>query len=514
MKHIKAFTKFALATVLLVVSTSACTDLKEEVYGEITPDEAAIITSKLSAAEINTAVRSAYDNMAGGAFGGHNSVWSIQEVSSDEAIIPQRGGDWYDGGQWLRMHRHEYTKGEDAFKNAWNAIYKGIAICNRLIVQVPLAQPAIAPTLVAELRVLRAYYYWQLCDLFGTGPIMTKYPGDISEATAKTRAELYTFIETEVIAGKASLSKNVNADTYGRLNYWGAQALLVRLYMNAGVYKGAAEWDKAIAAADEIIAGGKYSLEANYFKNFYDDNNLSKENIFVIPFDEVSLKGNQFGQMSGHYETQKTFNLQAQPWNGYCTLAAFYDSYEATDARRNSFLAGPQFAADGTTRLQDDGADDPDGKPLTFTKDLNEHFPKCFRQAGCRFAKYKPRLGAPQDLGNDVVLFRYADVLLSKAEAKFRKSAGDADALAIVNSIRTRAGVAAFASLDEAKLLAERGREMVAEATRRQDLIRFGKYGAATTYHPADTKPCLTVFPVPQTQIDANKNLTQNECYK
>jgi hypothetical protein len=520
MKQIKLVGKYLLAAAIVASVNTSCTDLTEKAYGEITPAEKAILDKNLTLDQVNTAVKGAYEVLAGAGFAGHNGVWSDQEVSSDELMIPTRGGDWYDGGQWLRMHQHAYAPAEQSFQNGWNSLYGGIATCNRLIVQIPLSQTAaVAAPLINEVRAVRALFYANLCDMFGGVPLITKYPGDIAEAVGKTRTEVYNFVESELTAVLPSLSKNVDATTYGRINYWAAKGILAKLYLNAQVYTGTAQWDKCISATDEILISNKYMLDANQLTTFGSANENSKENIFVIPFDETKLKGENFCQMTLHYASQATFNLQAQPWNGYCSVADFYNSFDATDKRKAAnFLAGPQFAADGTTRLLDNDAEanDPDGKPLTFTAAVNELSPNCLRQAGVRFNKFTPRLGGGQDMQNDFPLVRLGDVLLMGAEARHRKTAGDPAALALVNQIRVRAGLTALAALTDANLYDERSKEMFGEGVHRTDMIRFGKYlppFGPNSFKTSNDDPSKAIFPIPQSQIDANKALVQNKGY-
>jgi starch-binding outer membrane protein, SusD/RagB family len=516
MKKFNSFGKYALVALSLATFNYACTDLDEDLYSQISADEYQTILKNYTDAQYADAFLAAYAPLT--AFGGHNGINSDQECSTDEVIIPQRGGDWFDGGQWIRMHRHEYTPNEESLNNAWKSCYSGIATCNRLIKELPVARPNNATTTVAELRALRAYYYQILLDMFGNVPLIVTFPGDLAEATAKSRAEVFAFVETEYTQALPSVA-DAGAATYGRMSKGAVNAALARLYTNAQVYTGTAQWDKAIAAADAVINSGKYAIETNYYANFGATNNNSRENIFVVPFDAAKLQGFNLAQMTLHYESKATFNLTDQPWNGYCTSADFYNSYDATDARRANLLAGPQFAADGTTRLQDNGAEsnDPDGKPLTFTPALNEHFPNCLRQAGARVGKYKFENGATPNLNNDFPLLRYADVLLMKAEALWRKNATDAVALGLFNQVRARAGAAAWTAGDmtSAKILAERGRETFFEGIRRTDMIRFGRYFEAgyTPFKPGADQACKGLFPIPQPQIDANKNLKQNPCY-
>ena len=156
-------------------------------------------------------------------------------------------------------------------------------------------------------------------------------------------------------------------------------------------------------------------------------------------------------------------------------------------------------------------ANDFDGPPVTFTPEINEIYPQGLRQAGARIAKYEFEVGGTQHMSNDFVIFRLGDIILSLAEAKFRLGE-TGEALILVNNIRERAGVDPYGALTLDLLLAERGREMYVEMTRRQDLIRFGKFNDAWWEKEAsDTH--YNLFPIPKPQIDANQNLKQNPGY-
>ena len=494
----------------LMTASNACTDLKEEQYSEVGQATADEIEKNL--ADPEKIVLGAYNKLGG--FGGHGGIFSMQEISSDEMIIPQRGGDWYDGGYWLRTHQHQFGSDIPGLDGTFSMLYGCIAVCNRYIGKAPVLIPSKSTEIVAELRALRALCYFYLCDMFGNVPLIKSFPGVLEEAVTKPRLEIYNFVESELNAATVGLSKNA---TYGRINYWAAKSILAKLYLNAQVYKGAAELDKCIAACDEIINSGKYSIEPDYFSNFNPTNNNSKENILVVPYDEVKRQGFNLPQMTLHYASQKTFKLRDQPWNGYCSLAEFYNSYDANDKRKANLIAGQQFEADGVTKIIDDGAEtaDPDGKPLNYTPEVNELFPNALRQAGARIGKYKFKEGATPNLDNDFPLFRLGDIILSKAEALWRKNAADATALLLVNQIRTRAGATPFTSLNTDNFLAERGREMFAESWRRNDMIRFGKFFKKyDKFKTLDGEAaCKGLFPIPKGQINSNSQLKQNECY-
>jgi hypothetical protein len=509
-----------LGLVLVFAFNQSCTDLEEQYFSELTEDNFPTTEEQFIAA-----LGATYTSLYGWA--NHNSIFSLQEVSSDEIMIPQRGNDWFDGGQWLRVNRHEPNKNEEAVNNGWNYLYGGVNNCNRVIDlftnlvsegKVPADQAA---GFIAEVKVLRALFYYWLLDAYGNVPIVTSFATAEANPPNKTRAEVYAFIDGELEANVPLLEKKKDGSTYARMNYYAGKALQAKLYLNAGVYKGSPEWAKAIDACDEVINSGAFSLESDYFNNFNTKNDGSNENIFVIPYDEINAQGFNLAQMTLHYQSQFTYNLQQQPWNGYCTEQEFYNSYADNDKRkgvygnssiRGNFVAGPQFGSDGV-RLTDSSAEaaDPDGPELTFTPEVNALEPNALRQAGARVGKFEYAKGATPNLSNDFPIFRYSDVLLMKAEAQWQQ--GDAaGSLALVNQVRARAGVAALATLTPEDLLAERGREFFYEGWRRQDLIRFGKFDDPWIFKPA-SDPCKALFPIPANQIAANPNLAQNPCY-
>lgn len=516
----KSLLALMLVALVTPLANQSCTNLDEQVFDQLT--EANFPRTE---EEFVSSLGVAYTNLYG--FANHNSYFSLQEISSDEMMIPQRGNDWFDGGQWLRVHRHEYNKNEESVNNGWNNLFSGVATCNRLIelftseVEKGNVDATLADGFISELRVLRGLYYFWLLDIYGNVPIVTAFAEAEAQPATKSRAEVYAFVKGELEANVPKLKKEKTGQTYARMNYYAGQALLAKLYLNAGVYSGTPEWAKASAAASEVINSGLYSLENNYFDNFKTENAGSDENIFVVPYDQVNAGGFNLPQMTLHYSSQGTFNLQAQPWNGYCTLQEFYDSYEDTDLRKNgpagrgygNFIVGPQNNADGTPAT-DSGFEpgDPDGARLTFTPAINEHFPNALRQAGARVGKFEYANGATPNLDNDFPILRYADILLTKAEAEHNLG-NSAAALLLVNQVRARAGVGAFTELNSDNLLAERGREMFYEGWRRQDMIRLGKYNAPRQFKPGTSDPAKNLMPIPQNQISANPNLQQNPSY-
>ncbi len=503
----------------LVFIVPACTNLDEELYSDL--DAASFFKTD---DEYISALGAAYANFT--AMGSHSNIWSTNELASDELVVPTRGGDWYDGGVLLQVHQHEYTPDNGFVRNAWNTAYAGVNTCNRLIYQ--FKDVTGSEAYIAELRAVRAYWYYQLLDMFGNVPLSIDFEVT-TPLSNSSRADVYAFVLSELNAVVDAVPTARDATTYGRMTKWAVLAMRHKLYLNAGVYTGTAQWALAKADAEAIAAGG-YSLESSYKANFAIDNSGSNENIFVVPYDKVFAGGFNWVQMTLHYASQNTFKLQAQPWNGYATVEEFYNSYvdpvtnpgtqgtvfkgksTATgtlDGRLTNFVVGPQ----GTDDPAGGEAGDDDGVGLNFTPYINSIWPDACRQCGARIGKYAYENGGTPNMSNDWVIFRYGDILLGLAEAEFNLG-NNAAALTIVNQIRARAGgLTAFtAPLTADQLLAERGREMYVENVRRQDLIRFGKY-EGPWWEMTATSTDLRIFPIPKEQMDANSKLTQNPGY-
>lgn len=483
----------------LVFIATACSEPDQEIFDAFTPEQLAnsnnpVLTDVLKA--------SAYQRIIG-TWGGHNSLWALHEVASDEMVIAHKGADWEDGGMWIRTHRHEYGANEGAINNSWVYLYSAVGDINLLILQFP---DVVA--LTAELRSLRALVYLWIIDSFGNAPIITETSANATPPN-NSRQEIFEFIESSILDNIDNLSTD---NTKTTVNKWVAHAVLAKLYLNAEVYTGTARYADAKTHIDAIINSGQFSLTNNFFSNFATQNDGSPENIFTIPYDENNAGGFNLVQMTLHYSSQATFDLQEQPWNGYASLEEFYNSFETGDSRKRSFVVGPQFASDGS-RLVDASAEanDPDGPPLTFTPEINELRPNSLRQAGARVGKFEYATGSPANMSNDFPIFRYGDILLMKAEAEW-KLGNNGVALDFMNQVRQRAGVDPLTSIDADILLAERGREMFAEGYRRSDMIRLGAFNDAWWEKPA-SDPSKNIYPIPTPQMNANPNLVQNPGY-
>ena len=531
MKKLKINRILGLGVMFFALS---CTDLDEEVFDTVTADN--FFKTK---EEFISALGQAYASFGG--LGNSGNLFSITELASDELAVATKGGDWYDGGVLIQIHYHKFQPDNGFFNNAWTQIYGGVNACNRLIYQFQQVGTPEAEVFITELRAVRALWYYWAIDAFGNIPLVVDFT-DVNPPATTPRAQVFSFIESELNEIIPLLPTQKDGSTYGRMTKWAALAIRCKLYLNAGVFTGTPQWQKAADDANNIITNGGYSLEPVYSDNFLINNSGSKENIFVYPYDKVFAQGFNFVAMTLSVASTPMYNLAFQPWNGYQTMEEFYNSYidpaqnpgpqgpvwkgltkdankdgisddvGTTDLRLSNFLVGPMYNQDGSRTL-DGGAEpnDFDGAPVTFTPNINEIYPQGLRQAGARIAKYEFEVGGTQNMSNDFVIFRLGDIILSLAEAKFRLGQ-TAEALVLVNNIRERAGVDPFPALTLDLLFAERGREMYVEMTRRQDLIRFGKFNNAW-WEKAASDPHYNLFPIPKPQLDANKNLVQNPGY-
>lgn len=498
---------------LTAIIMSGCTKLDSKVYNQVTPNN-----FFQTPQQVNAFLAQAYSPMTNIPFG---ASFNLNEVSSDEIVVPTRGNDWYDGGKWQNLWKHNFNYDMDDINNAWNDLSSGIGKCNFVlssVTNIPAAnKPANIDQIIAEIKVLRAFYYMKFMDLYGNVPLVTDYNTDPSKLGTTQRKDVYAFLETDLTTNVPLLA-DASAANYGHINKWGGYMVLAHLYLNAQVYTGTAQWQKAAAAADMVIKSGKYSLQPNFLDNFAVENSGSVENIFVVPFDFIQIGGNGFQLNTLNYNNIYTYNLTTQPYNGFSAPEAFYRIFTAADKRTGMWAVGQQYSSAGA--------------PLT---DLATHLPvilspyinelsnpaDTFKFAGARSIKYHPQSGTGSQMSNDGVIYRLAEAYLVKAEAELRAGT-PGDALALVNALRARAGVPAWTSADLTlpNLLAERGREMAWEGFRRSDLIRF-EVADGIKYFGAARKPGKSadadthsyLFPVPQAQLISNPKLTQNPGY-
>jgi hypothetical protein len=487
-------------------------------------------------------------NETGGSGGGKGlggtdrGIYDLNTFTTDEAMLPTRGGDWYDGGLWQGLFRHEWGTKNDLVKSSWDYLYQVVGMTNQSLDKIEelIAESPDAEHLKvyrAELRAVRAMYYYYLLDMFGRVPVITSSRTKIADVSQSERPEVFTFVKTELEESVELLNtahSNLPGEYYGRMTQPVAYFLLARLALNAEVYADnnrtddvkpninnikfrtpAGEktpWDAVIDYCDKIRELG-YDLEPDFRTNFSVTNESSKENIFVIPMDPVLYSARNYNMVrSRHYEHGKAINNQAG-WNGAsATIEAVNLFGYDTDAEDPRFDLS--YYHDTVVDLS--GNIVPNGdvplvyQPKAVKLDLSNDAAE--KTAGARMKKYEADPNA-QESGNlqrnDYVIFRYADVLLMRSEALVRSGKnGDGD----LNRVRARVGAAPRSNATLANILDERLLELAWEGHRRQDLVRFGQYGKAITHRPATGKH-LDVFPIHDDVLSLNSKLTQNPGY-
>lgn len=508
------------------------------------------------------AVASLYNYIGGaneseGIQGTCRGIYDYNTLTTDEAMIPIRGGDWYDGGLWNAMYQHRWTADDQSLYDTWKYIYKVIVLANKSLDIISsksvLLSAAQQEEYRAEVRAIRAMYYYYAMDMFGRVPLVLstdeqRYSSQFQGQTDRSSVFHFVFQELQqVLPSLPDQHSNKEGNYYGRITQPVVNFLLAKLALNAEIYmyddwtQGYANHPKgsdihfSVPAADASSHGGDkelnawetciyycdklaeegYVLESDDSFNFSTHNETSKENIFTIPMDK-NIYTNQFHYLFRSYHYTHGGVLGWGSENGTCatisTMKANHYGEADEDARcKMNFVAGV-VKVDGHELLMDNG------KPLEyqpFEVAQNLTNSKFIKTAGARMAKYEVDRTSYMDgklQSNDIVLFRYADALLMKAEAKVRNGENGDEEL---NRIRARVGMPyRKATLDN--ILEERLLELVWEGWRRQDLIRFGKFTGAydlRTPLQGESSGYTTVFPIPQKCIDLNSELVQNKGY-
>ena len=521
-------------------------------------------------------VAKVYSEIGDGIYGGTDAIHCLQEFTSDEAILPGRQGDWVDGGKWQNFFLHNFASSVDTYNNNWKNIYKIIGQCNGSIDQLTplLTDHPDYKAYVSELRALRAIYYYYAMDLFGQVPVVTSSTQSIKDVKQSNRSEVFDFVVkelTEVLPELAPDQSQKTGKYYGRITQPIAYMCLAKCALNAPVYKTDAtaidsykafvgdDKSKACKASETLganvtammtvdgtsrncwetvkycvdkIAGLGYSLSPNYADNFVTQNQNSNENIFVRPNDDKTYKITDYNLIrSVHYNHASAAGFNG--WNGACgtvqamKVMGYKESDEDPRLRLNYWVE--QEYTQQTGKIVDDGVGGPlTYKPLAvkvdFDNNADKHDVKC---AGARFKKYEydPTAAAQGQYNNDLVIWRYGDAVLMKAEAEYRLG-NTAAALTLVNQIRSRAHATARTSLTLNDILNERMIELAWEGVRRQDQIRFCTFTQPTAdrypnvWHNAsagdyndDTQGYTCVYPIPYEVLNLNRNLHQNPGY-
>lgn len=530
-----------------LLSWASCSSYLEENPKDRLDEEAAYST--LSDVQKN-GVLSLYNYVGGyvdsqGLQGTGRGIYDLNTFTTDETIMPTRGGDWYDGGFWQGLYLHRWGVNNEAVYATWEYLYRTVILCNGSLERIQdfaekHPEENVADC-VAEVRALRAMFYYYIMDLFGSVPLIEKSDPAVEDIVQEKRSKVFNFIVKELTESSSLLSEersNQPGVYYGRMTQPVVWFLLAKLALNAEVYtdddwtdgsrpdgksiffevegQRLNAWQTVNYYCEKITAAG-YTLEKDYTANFAVFNESSEENIFVIPMSKT-LYTNQFIYLfrSRHYNHAKAYGLSGE--NGSSATKEVLETFgydtPQVDARFDyCYFAGPVKDLEGNQILLDDGVTPLVYEPWNVALDVSGK--PYEKTAGARMKKYEVDKTGLKDgklLDNDIVLFRYADVLLMQSEAKVRNGEnGDAE----LNLVRSRVGMAPRTATLE-NLLDERMMELAWEGWRRQDMIRFGVFTRSYSCRPqlpGEENGYTTVFPIPEKVIDMNPQLHQHKGY-
>lgn len=522
MKKTLKFKLFPIVSMVMIALVAvSCTDLSLEETDSIITEESSGIFDGV--ADVDASLTQLYNDVYG-QLGDQANFFALQEVSTDETLVPTRGTDWGDNGIWRQLHAHTWGATHEYILNSWNNLNQNVFRATQIIDDrsAPNAEQK------AEAQFLRAFSMFFVLDMWGVAPFREVDEGADVDPRVLSSAEAYAFILEDLNAAKNVLPVRGPSDDNNRANRAAANYLFAKLRLNAGRYKGSGGFDNAdmqavVDAVDAITADG-FALQGGFFDLFKPD--VDNETIWYLN----TAPGNRM--WNGLHYNQVAPDNAGGGWNGFSTLAEFYDSFEGDpnsnyegdgiDERRGwvpdatnadddnlgigyGFLIGQQYSASGVP-LNNRG-----GSPLIFSKEL-PGLSGNPEESGIRIIKYHP---SPNDGGsfrNHEIMFRYSDAHLMKAEAMLRMGG---DATAMVNELRALRNASAIGTVTESDLLAERGRELYYEFWRRNDLIRFGQFTRDWEFKNPESVGAdfRNLYPIPVNALLSNPNLVQNEGY-
>jgi starch-binding outer membrane protein, SusD/RagB family len=532
---------------------AACTKLKTSLHDSLTPSAGG------GAINAQALLNNTY-NALQGPLNNQDQVFSLGETVTDEALVPTRGGDWDDNGVWRVLHAHTWDGSHTQALSVFINLGQVESNATTVLASSPSPDQAAQATF---LRCLAQYYY---LNLYGQVPYRTvaKYNSiDASPVMPPQEAIDSLVINlTSIIPALSYAASGGGLAAPYKANPDAARFLLMKVLLNKQAFLNrqapagavAADMQQVVTLGQAIVSSARYTPTVHYFDNFGPNNGGFSPTYGFGPGTEAIFSfPNQPGvsQVSGinsvgidaRWMMTLHYNSNGHPgdgvyggagWNGFSTVADFYNSFGASDTMRRGnvsypgvtnrtglkvgLLQGPQLDENGANRK------DRNGNNLSFnaTVSLVEPDPLTLEENGIRVIKYPPDYqnynGGQQ--GNQLQIFRYADVLLMMAEAQLRQGS-TAAALVLVNQLRVARKAAPLVTLtlvnatnlyDGNTILSERQKELYWEGWRREDLIRFGVYLQPWALKPADD-PKYLLFPIPATQLVANPNLKQNAGY-
>jgi hypothetical protein len=525
--------RFTLLGLAIAMVGTGCTKLEEGLNATTTQENAE--TFLAATADLNVLIQSAYDGLQ--TFQNQDGPTSLFENSTDESLVPTRGGDWDDNGVWRVIHTHEWNADHGQVGNVFNGLLQLVFNTTNILTFIPKSTAANKAQIEAEAKFIRAFAMFTVLDLYGQVPF--RQPGEnlLNPPTVLKGTEAINFLITEVKSIRANLPNSTGPATAGRATKDAADVLVMKMLLQKATYANrsslpytfnAADMNEVVTLADGIINSARYTLSNNIWDNYAPNNSaISTENIFV----GLNLGGTRGGGVRSAWYKTNHYNMNKSGWNGFSTLAEVYDKFEAADTRRGvayptglaslsnpgnrintGFLIGQQYDLSNDAALKDRK-----GAPLSFTRTVaTVESGTNLENTGIRVYRYAiDYAGSDEIANNDYVFYRYADVLLMKAEAQLRGGTGGAaQALIGVNTLRTKRGATALVgSVSLAQMLDERQREFYWDGWRRMDQIRFGTFLAARTLKPTVSDAKFLYYPIPTGALAVNPNLTQNPGY-
>ncbi len=553
--------KLVFAVLGILFLSNSCTDLDVDVKSQFTDDNFPITQADMEA-------------VCGPAYSGFKSAygrnyWMMVTTTTDEAVMVTNDNNWYDKGYYGEFGLHTWGEDNSMIEGSFESLFSCISTCNQILAILDKAPETEYRTrAIAEVKTMRALYYFWGLDNFGRLPIIDKF--GMESQPQSSRTVVAEFIEKELKETIPSLTSTVDKTTYGKPTKYMGQILLAKLYLNWSVYTASdittyvstdsnvgsnSHLNDVVTLCDEIIASEVYDLSDAWLSKFKSNNGAQiKDFIFALPYNWSFADGNLHSRFWGHKYFEKTFAMNKKPSGPLRAVPEFVDKYNLSgDVRNNIWRGGLQYyesdqtkafttniskstldkyysGADGSTKID---------WHFELTKDLivrganASEITENIRQLnlgndelglamGYRNVKFYPTTESTNyDQSNDIPIFRYADVLLMKAEALLRGATatkGDTPK-SLVDQIRTCAEAPTVSSITLDELLDERAREFADEYWRRNDLIRFGKFEEdwglkKASLGTSNTEKYRRIFPIPFKFMQLNPTWTQNTGYE
>ena len=559
LKHIIAVTVGAAA-----LCAPSC-DLDEKFYSEVTPDT--FFTSPESTYAVLCRPFTHWKWYIGA------DRWYLQELTTDEMVCPKRGSDWYNSGEYYRLHYHTWSPDDRFVVNTYDGTTGGIS--RALEAKSDLQgvdynaiglNDAVKADHINQLNAITAYFYMRGLDYFGGMPIYYSVDDDL--CARSTARETYAHIETLLKDAIPALSKKttLGASEDGYIKQAAAAALLAQLYFNAVAYIGEEHFDECAEICRDIIGGvyGTYELDKTWYGPHCFDNNTSPEVIWTVPSENSKVEWNWYFKYFYHYSSYEYFGIETAGYNGFMLTPSLdpqgryytqwklgnpYQKFNDKDLRKKPyrylgsrkyegmFLVGDQTNPNNPSQ-QCLGQKEYSGKVINLvdqvarfsevgTKynsvaELTSTMADGEENSGVRLVK------APQPNLDDKLLrwnpdcpvIRLSEIYYMLAECELR--AGDKKTAAgLINQVRGRnfeggadPNPVTADNLDEYRMLDEWMIEFLGEGRRRTDLIRWDKFVTESWWdHTPLNEKNKNLFPIPNSAISANNLIEQNPGY-